>query len=491
MLNWFPLGLAYAFLYMGRYNLTVAKNALGHLMTSAEFGQISAVGTVVYGLAFVINGPLTDRVGGRRVMLIAVAGALLMNVLMGCALLGADVVDVAGGVHASGAGVHGQVLGVSVYVALMVLYALNMYFQSFGAVAIVTVKAPWFHVRERGSFSTIFGIMITAGIYFAFDWGYAVVQATRAQLDPDMGLIARGFAWVLGVGGQGVDANWWIFFTPAVFLTVLFAVLLLFLRNTPKEAGYEDFDTGEASVAAPGEVLSTYDVFVRILTHPVLVVICAIEFCTGVLRNGTMQWYPIFAKETGIYGEFFVTRNWGLLLLGAGVIGAFLTGWASDRFFQSRRAPMAAFLYVVMGVAVVTMAATLDSSQWMVGGSVILISMSVIGVHGILSGTSTADFGGSRNTGTAVGLVDGLVYLGTALQYLVIGQLAPTGAAARDPSQWRFWPVFMLPFAVIGLLLSFRIWNALPSRRAVREASRPREAQPAPTPAAAGGPGQG
>ena len=26
-LNWFPLGLAYAFLYMGRYNLNVAKNA--------------------------------------------------------------------------------------------------------------------------------------------------------------------------------------------------------------------------------------------------------------------------------------------------------------------------------------------------------------------------------------------------------------------------------------------------------------------------------
>src|ERR1041385_8947704 len=27
-INWFPLGMTYAFLYMGRYNLTVAKNAL-------------------------------------------------------------------------------------------------------------------------------------------------------------------------------------------------------------------------------------------------------------------------------------------------------------------------------------------------------------------------------------------------------------------------------------------------------------------------------
>ena len=28
-INWFPLGMTYSFLYMGRYNLNVAKNALG------------------------------------------------------------------------------------------------------------------------------------------------------------------------------------------------------------------------------------------------------------------------------------------------------------------------------------------------------------------------------------------------------------------------------------------------------------------------------
>jgi OPA family glycerol-3-phosphate transporter-like MFS transporter len=28
-INWFPLGMTYAFLYMGRYNLNVSKNALG------------------------------------------------------------------------------------------------------------------------------------------------------------------------------------------------------------------------------------------------------------------------------------------------------------------------------------------------------------------------------------------------------------------------------------------------------------------------------
>ena len=85
-INWFSIGLAYAFLYMGRYNLTVAKNALGDLMTKTDFGDIFGVGAVVYGLAFVVNGPLTDRFGGRRMMLIAVAGAALANIAMGISL---------------------------------------------------------------------------------------------------------------------------------------------------------------------------------------------------------------------------------------------------------------------------------------------------------------------------------------------------------------------------------------------------------------------
>ena len=82
-INWFPMGLTYAFLYMGRYNLTVSKNALGDLMTKSDFGIIFFWGTITYAFAFLINGPLTDRLGGRRGMLIASLGAGTMNLLMG------------------------------------------------------------------------------------------------------------------------------------------------------------------------------------------------------------------------------------------------------------------------------------------------------------------------------------------------------------------------------------------------------------------------
>ena len=167
IMNWLPLGLTYAFLYMGRYNLKVSQYAFEEiagpdgspLMGNAGFGIIFMVGTIVYGVSFLINGPLTDRLGGRFSILMGAGGAMVMNLLMGLASL---TLLKHGPCHEFVAG--------NFVLLFSLLYAANMYFQSFGAVAIVKVNAPWFHVRERGVFGAIFGILISLGIYFAFDW---------------------------------------------------------------------------------------------------------------------------------------------------------------------------------------------------------------------------------------------------------------------------------------------------------------------------------
>ena len=79
--NWLPLGLTYAFLYMGRYNIKVSQHAFGDknllgldldaaacsgggadlaanlctpLMTNPDFAFIFMVGTWVYGCSFLL-----------------------------------------------------------------------------------------------------------------------------------------------------------------------------------------------------------------------------------------------------------------------------------------------------------------------------------------------------------------------------------------------------------------------------------------------------
>src|SRR3954466_14081101 len=181
-INWFPLGMTYAFLYMGRYNLTVAKNALGSLMSNEEFGLIFAAGTVTYALSFLVNGPLVDRIGGKKGILIAAIGAAAANIGLGVITW----LVLTGRLHI-------RLVGI-----FSVVYALNMYFQSYGAVSIIKVKANWFHVRERGVFGAIFGTLISFGVFFAFDWGPAVAEMTKANPTGEVGwlhsLVQKVFA---------------------------------------------------------------------------------------------------------------------------------------------------------------------------------------------------------------------------------------------------------------------------------------------------------
>ena len=79
--NWFPMGMSYAFLYMARYNLNVTKNALGSLMNKESFGIIFGAGTITYGLSFLLNGPLVDKIGGKKGIIIATLGSSIANIV--------------------------------------------------------------------------------------------------------------------------------------------------------------------------------------------------------------------------------------------------------------------------------------------------------------------------------------------------------------------------------------------------------------------------
>jgi len=409
--NWLPLGLTYAFLYMGRYNINVAKNT--GIWTKEELGIITFWGALIYGCSFIINGPLTDRYGGRRTIIIAALGSGAMNLLMGLAI--------ATGV----AGEHTKLV-------FSVLYAANMYFQSFGAVSIVKVNAHWFHVLERGTFGGIFGILISLGIYFAYNGGGMIVDHLPTE---------------------------WVFLMPAIILAA-FAVIDYFLVfDQPSDTGHADFDTADASSGDDGKRLPVWEVAKRMARNPIVVTIALVELCSGFVRGSIMKWTYVFLSDTG-QGESFAYVNWGMLMCVAGILGGVFAGTVSDRLFQSRRGPSAAILYGFVCIG-------LTGAAFVVGSPaaayvLVFAIMSIIGVHGMLSGTASMDFGGRNNVGVAVGLIDGMVYMGFAVQANLFGHILPTGEAQADPANWWTLPVVNLPVAAIGLLLALRIWHALP-----------------------------
>ncbi len=450
-INWFPLGMTYAFLYMGRYNLTVAKTALGSLMTNEEFGLIFAAGTGTYALSFLVNGPLVDKIGGKKGIIIAALGASLANLAMGLITW----LVVTGRL---------QIRLVGVFSAL---YALNMYFQSYGAVSIIKVKANWFHVRERGLFGAIFGTLISFGVYFAFDWGTAIIKMTKVQAAESSnwihGLIRRAFI----PEGTGVDATWAVFFIPALILLVWVALDLWLIKDTPEEAGFPHLDTHDASSGHMHEEYTTMDLLKKVFLSPLMLMFAGVELTSGVLRNGIMQWYTVFAHDVKQTGAEWILGNWGLLLCVFGIVGGFAGGLISDKFFQSRRAPPAAIFSAFMLLMAAVMALNIFSQPLVVGLAALCIVAAVTGVHSLMSGTAAADFGGRKATATCSGILDGCVYLGSSVQSIGVGYLSG--------QSWQWWPIFLMPFALVGSFIAWRMWHALPAatRKYIDEHEKP------------------
>jgi OPA family glycerol-3-phosphate transporter-like MFS transporter len=81
--------------------------------------------------------------------------------------------------------------------------------------------------------------------------------------------------------------------------------------------------------------------------------------------------------------------------------------------------------------------------------------MWIFGVHGMLSGTASMDFGGKKAAATAAGLLDGVQYLGAGLTGFGLGKIL-------DVFHWGVWTYTLVPFSAIGGLLMLTLWNAKP-----------------------------
>ena len=194
-LNWTALGFMYASYYLCRYSFKFAtpglKEEFGY--TTTQLSDIWAIWSLAYGTGQLVNGLISDRIGGKKCMIIGAIGTIILNLTFGLTSL---------------AGMFGT---------FALIYLVNGYFQAYGAPGMIKVNAAWFHRTERGTFSGIFGGMIQLG------------KAGIAILAPWMlaGMVVFGNALV----GEG---EWrWLFRIPPV-ITIFAVIFLIFaVKQTP------------------------------------------------------------------------------------------------------------------------------------------------------------------------------------------------------------------------------------------------------------------
>src|SRR5258706_1931770 len=353
---------------------------------------------------------IADRIGGRKAMIIGDSGALVFNLIFG---LGSYL------------GFLGR--GPELLAYFATAWTLNMYFQSYSALSLIKVNAGWFHVSERGVFSSIFGSMIQSGRFLVF----LLLGSAAVALLP----------WP------------WKFFLPAAIVAIMGRLTFLAVRRTPRDAGLPPFDPQDATSGDTEKITFGY-VARKVFSSPIAITIAVAEFCTGLVRGGFEQWFPRYMQEVQhlqLSNPIF-QRN-ALAVVGAGIVGAFIAGFASDKLFGHRRPPVAflGYLIIVICLTIIWKAPSME----LVIVAFMLNSLGISMVHSMLSGTASMDFGGQRAAATAAGMFDGMQYLGQSFVGWGLGSLL-------DRYGWGAWGSSMLGFAALGAVLMLFLWNARP-----------------------------
>jgi len=395
---------------MCRYNLPLASDAIRNQygFSLAQIGDIISTTTLAYAFGQIVNGLITDRIGGKRAMLIGAAGTVTMNFLFGVASF------------------------MSLLGLFIAIRGVDGYLQAFGAPGMIKMNAAWFAHRERGRFSGIFGFMINLGRFGINSLGPALLA---------------GFT-ILGLMSIP-PLHWrWLFWAPSIICAVVAIGMALTVKETPEEAGWVGVIADDTGHDTDGVRATFRQVFRATVTNPVVWVTACAYACTGAVRSSVDYWWPIYIKDA--YHLDFHTAHFkylGFLIPFVGSTGSLVSGYVSDIVFKGRRAPVAAILYFLQ-TAIILLAAQFHTANSAILFFV-LISFAVNSTHSILGAAAPMDIGGRRFAGFVFGVIDSFQYFGSSLSGHFLGKLL-------DKSM-DYYFYFMAPFGLIGGVLMLSI----------------------------------
>ncbi|MDQ3546178.1 MAG: MFS transporter [Verrucomicrobiota bacterium] len=404
---------------MCRYNFRFAGPGMNQEFgfNTTDLANLWVIWSLAYGTGQLFNGLLSDRIGGKVIMLIGAAGTIICNFIFGFSSF------------------------VGTFSTFGLIALINGWFQSCGAPGMVKINAAWFRRTERGTFAGIFGVMIQLG-QFAANW-----------LGP---FLLAGFTLTLwGIGTWVVEpGNWRLLFVVPPFVTGVIAVFMaLSVKEEPAQAGFPNAIHDELDDTL-GTRVTLQESFQTIFRHPLVWFYAAAYASTGAVRHSSDQMSIMFFKEHLLVDmnskplSVMITLN---LMTAMAIIGSIGAGIISDKVFKGARSPVAMGLYF-LEATVISCAAVAMFSGWIKPGTLgvflggmflVLVSLTVNSTHSIVGAAAPMDIGGKKMAGFAAGVIDSFQYYGSALSLFVFGRLF-------GQYGWSAWYPLMVVFALSG-----------------------------------------
>ncbi len=395
--------VTYASFYLLRVNISIAVPEIMEEfnLTKADMGWVLSSLFLMYALGQFINGQLGDKLNSRRIITLGLLTSAVMNIVFGFI---------------------GGVIGL-----MVVIWGLNGYFQAMGWGPTVKAMANWFPTRVRGKFSGRLGTSYIIG--GAISWLLA-------------GFIA-GFL------------NWrFTFWIPAVICIFLALRWFVKTKNTPEKMGLPSLEDQEKGLETREIRKDTHIGFKNTLKitllNPYVWFAAFGLFGLNIVRYGFLSWAPTYMFET--QGATISMAAYKAVAFPiAGGLGAIFAGWASDRIFKNRRAPVA-FIMLILLAVFCYLFRVVPGDNWVLSLICLLfVGFFTFGPHILLVAALPADLGTRKAASSVTGFIDAMGYLGASLTGVGTGFLI-------EKISWDAAFYFWILGAIFAALMLMFIW---------------------------------
>ncbi len=375
--------VGYAAYYLVRMNFSLAiPDILREYpqYSKAQLGTAMTALSIAYGLSKFLMGSVSDRSNPRWFMPVGL-------------LLSAGITASFGlfkGIYAS-------------LTLIIVLQALNGWFNGMGWPASGKTMVHWFSLNERGR----------------------VVSFWNTAHNVGGGLVAA-----LAVVGVGLFGDWGAkFYFNALVAALVALLVLVLLRDTPVNCGLppiEEFrnDRPANYSAASERTLGFREIFLaHVLNNRMLWAIAVANAFVYFVRYGVQNWIPTYLETAKGFSFNHASAAWFMFEYAA-IPGTILCGWMSDRVFRGHRGPATILFMGLTLLGLVVYGLNRNGPLWLDMASLIVIGFFVYGPI-MMIGLHALELVPKKAAGTAAGFTGFFGYaFGSAIAGTGVGWIA-------------------------------------------------------------------
>ena len=396
--------ITYASFYLCRVNISVALPGIMQEfgLTKTNLGIVLSSLFAMYAIGQFINGQLGDKLNSRKIITIGLIASAIMNFLFGFT---------------------GGLIGF-----MVVLWGINGYVQSMGWGPTVKAMANWFPGNVRGRISGRLGTSYIIG--GALSWLLA-------------GTIVKYYGWRF------------TFWVPSIICIFIAIHWFLRARNAPEEIGLpsvEDQESGiENTEVRKDEHIGFRETLKITLLNPHVWYAALGLFGLNIVRYGFMSWAPTYMfEEQG--ASISVAAYKAIAFPVAGGLGAIFAGWASDKIFNNRRAPVA-FIMLLLLALFCYLFRVVPGENWVLSLIILLfIGFFTFGPHILIVAALPTDFGSRKAASSVTGFIDAMGYVGASLTGVGTGFLV-------DNFSWDAAFYFWIFGAIMAAVMMVFVWK--------------------------------